>query len=344
MERLCAIIITFSLVFTLCSCRKNSNDLPSSSFFSNSTYNSETSEITNTITDNDVSNTESSNSISNDTVSSKPIVDDSLKEEVKNASSENTSTSETIQDEPQQIINFVPNRIPMFDSEETFISYYNEVFYKGVKYAATRGQNNGVDCYAIVTVGNNDEYLSCIAIFDNSNDVHTVFNIYNDRIYYLQYVMNDPRDYTLLNSFSICSMNLSGKDKRIEKKVDLPFTHINCESNYLNSKYLFFTVDNLFDGVYDIIYRYNAETQELINLNQKLGAHKTIFSIEEKVLVYSFDDQEIYQYDIDFNNKNLFFDAKNYSWDNFVENGFIYTEKNTNIKYFLDLSGNFSAK
>ena len=341
MKKLFAIMLTVSLLFAFCSCKKSNDNISSGSFYSEPTDGSETNETDTedilssdtTSTDTTSTNTESE---PNDTVNSEPTNDNSSNEEPTDTS----SNDEPPKEEPQKPINFVPNKIG------TFIPYVNEVFYNGVKYAGVRGKNNGVDCSAIVTVGNNGEYLKCISIFDAANNEQINFNICNDRIYYLQHEINDGRDYTLFNSFSVCSINLSGKDKRIEKKVDVPYTQIETVSFYLNSKYLVFTIRNLFDkaNVYDVIYRYNTQTKEITNLNQRLGSHKMVFSIEEKVFVYSSDDEAIFQYDINFNNERLFFDMKNYSFLEFVENGFILKSINNDTKYLLDLSGNLSKK
>lgn len=279
-----------------------------------------------------VSDFESSNVTSNNNVSSQP-------------ESDNSSREEEIREEPQITVNFVPKEWPNSDSEGTYIAYSNEIFYKGVKYAGTMGKNNGEDCYAIVKVGNNDEYLGCIAIFDKANNERGIFNIYNDRIYYLQHPSYQKPDYVQLTSLTICSMDLSGKDKRVVQIEEMPFTNTENVSYYNNSKYLFFRVDDLNAGIsgHDRMYRYNMETGEFVDLNYTLGSHRTIFSIGDRVFVYH-EYTAIYEYDADFKNEQLFFDVSNYSFSKFTENGFVLTEVTTKDKYLLDFSGNLTKQ
>lgn len=331
MKNLFAIMMAVSLIFTLCSCgekdNKKSNRKPANS--------STSTEVDETVTP----ETESPDTTPSETEPNPDdtgsAVDNSPKNEVVDS---NIPNNEPPQNEPQIPINFVPQSIPALGSNEAFIAYFNEVYYKGVKYAGVHGKNNGVDCTAIVTVGDNGEYLNCISVFNSANNEQAVFTVYNDRIYYLQYVMNDPRTATLLNSFSVYSMNLLGKDKRLEKKIDLTFTHINCYSFYSDSKYMFFMVDDLINGKYSILHRYNTETKEFVSLNQNFGSHKTLFSVNEKVFVYSSDDKAVYQYDIGFNNKNLFFNASNYNWSSFAGNGLYFSEINNKNKHFVSFS------
>ena len=347
MKKIFVLTIVITLIATLCSCKKNNNDVNSSS--SGLDYSSEISNVTSKTEEFDASNTESDDTTSNtiastplDNTSSEAIVDNTSKEEPTNESSKEQTTEE----KPKEQINFVPNKWPTvnsdltFNYEDTYIRYQNDVFYEGVRYAYTSGKNNGVECWAIVTVGDNDEYLNCVSILDKDSDQRGAFNIYNDRIYYLQYPINDDRDYILLNTFSIGSMNLSGGDERIEKKVDLPYTHISYNNYCANSKYLYFTVSNLFDGVYDVIYRYNLETNELVNLNYKLDAHKTVYSIENRVFVWSLYDDAIYEYDIDFKNEKLFYETS--AIVHLAKNGFILESSKTGTEHFLDLKGNIS--
>lgn len=208
MKKLFAIILAICLVFTLCSCKTADEVTSNNSSYSEPVHSSETSDTTSETEELVVSETESSDDTStiiestpSETTSSKPIAETSSKEEV--------SKNETTQDLPKEPINFVP-------SDTKY--YYNNVYYKGVKYASTSGKNNGVDCFAVVTLDANDEYLNCVYVFDGKNNERAVFNIHNDRIYYLQYAINDDRDYILLNDYSICSVNLSGGNKRVDKR------------------------------------------------------------------------------------------------------------------------------
>lgn len=339
MKKLLAILLTVSLILAFCSCKKSNDNVSSSSFNSEPTYSSE-------LTETEPENISSSVAASEptETVITDSIVENSSKEEPKDTSSEDEPPKE----EPQEPIDFVPNRIKIWGSEETFIPYQSTVFYKGVKYASARGKSNNKECGAIVTVGDNDEYLKCIALFDFANNEYCDnFNICNDRIYYLQHEVNDKiGDYTLFNSFSVCSMNLSGKDKQIEKKIDVPYTNLDNVSDYLDSKYLIFTITNTTDRTnpYDVLYRYNTQTKEMVCLNKRLGSHKRVFSIQEKVFVYSDDDYAFFQYDINFNNEKLIFDMTGYSLKEFVINGFNIIKTATKTDYFLDLSGNISKK
>lgn len=351
MKKLFAILLTVSLIFAFCSCKKSNDDISSGGSYSEPTYTSELTEIESKNASS--SDTTSSNTPSepNETVITDPIVNNSSKEEPKDTS----SVDEPPKEEPQKPINFVPTKLKVWnselkvwDSEETFIPYSNRVFYKGVEYAACSGKNNDVDCCAIVTVGNDDEYLKCISIFDAANNERALFNICNDRIYYIQHEINDLAvvgNVILLNSFYVYSMNLSGKDKRIEKKIDVPFTSIDSVTHYIDSKYLIFRITNTYNKVnpYDVIYRYNTQTKELVNLNQRLG-NKTVLSIQEKVFVYSDVDKAFFEYDINFNNKKLLFDMTKYGFTGFAVNGFVIREYSTNTYYILDFSGNLSKK
>lgn len=349
MKKLFCLTMVIALIFTLCSCKKINNDVYSSSS-SDPDYVSEISTVTSETEESDVSNTESDDTTSNitastpvDNISSEPVVD--------NSSKETSSIEQTTEEKPKEPINFVPKKWPALNSDLTLdyengsISYVNNVFYQGIRYASTVGQSNGVDCSAFIIVGDNDEYLNCVSIIDTANNQRGIFNVYNNRIYYLQASLNDSIDYTLFNTFSICSMNTSGEDKRVEKTVDLPFTHISIDIAYLNSKYLFFSVSNLFDGVYNVVYRYNMETNELFKSDYSLDAHTMVYSVEEKVFVWNSDDQKIYEYDIDFKNEKLFHIVDDPHRSNplivkLQEDGFMLSHSKRDDKYFLDFAGN----
>lgn len=352
MKKIIAIICNLVLVFTLCACESSSDDISNNSFVSDPVSNiinddisssgTTTSEQVDTDISNDVSSDTPSDTNSStpvDEVSSNPIVEDTPTEDEKP------------QNEP---INFVPNKIPAFNSdtgkadyENAAISYSNDIWYKGIRYATTGGKNNGTDCFAIVTVGDNDEYLDCIYVFDAKNNEQAKFNIYNDRIYYFKYMLNDARDYVLLNDFAICSVNLSGTDKRVEKKLDISFTHAMTgePQYYLNSKYLFFDISNLFDGIYDVTYRYNIETNEIVKLDFKLGAHNTIYSVGERVFIWDYSNNKIVEYDVDLKNEQLFHKVDNpYAINSLVvslqKDGFLLHHWEREDKYLLDFSGN----
>lgn len=337
MKKLFAIILAICLVFTLCSCKTADEVTSNNSSYSEPVHSSETSDTTSETEEPIVSETESSDDTStiiestpSETTSSKPIAETSSKEEV--------SKNETSQDLPKEPINFVPN-----DTKY----YYNNVYYKGVKYACIMGKNNGVSCSAVVTLDSNDEYLNCVYVFDVKNNEQTIFNVHNDRIYFLQYVINDDRDYTLLNDYSICSVNLSGGNKKVEKKVSLPFTHISYKADYLNSKYLFFSVTNIFDSSYDVVYRYNTETNELTELKFKIGAHKTIYSVEQRVFIMDFETNEIYEHDIDLARLKFFYCVDDPHKVNSLgislkENGFFLYHPEREDKYLLDFAGNLT--
>ncbi len=355
MKKIFALIIVIALIATLCSCKKINDDIYSSSS-SEPHYVSEISSVTSETEESNVSNTESDDTTSNitastpvDNTSSEPVVDDTSKGKPTNESSK----EQTTEGKPKEPINFVPKQWPTLNSDLTMdyenasIVYCNNVFYQDIRYAATSGQSNGVECFAIVTVGDNNEYLNCVSIIDSGNDEHEAFNIYNDRIYYLQYKVQPDslNGYELFNTVSICSMNLLGEDKRIEKTVDIPFTHIELEISYLNSKYLFFAVTNVFDGVYNVMYRYNTETNELNKLDYKLSAHTSVFSVEERVFVWNSDTQDIYEYDINLKNEKHFCEVDNpYQKDSLVvklqKNGFLLFHWDRDDKYLLDFAGN----
>ena len=342
MKKLSAIIISITLVFTLCSCQPAGDDISDTSSYSEPTYNSQIDNTISELEEPDTSSETPSADISSEVVISKPkdtessntVIDNSSKEEVKNVSSK----EEISEEEPKESINFAPS---------TTVSCSNKIFYKDAVYAYARGKNNGVDCWAVVALDDNGEYLNCIYVFDEKNDEHATFNVYNDRIYFLQFVQNDYKDFVLLNTLSICSVNLSGKDKRIEKTESLPFTHISIEIEYSNSKFLFFTVNNLFDGIYDEMYRYNIQTKELVKLDYNLPAHTTVYSVEEKIFVWNPDDQFIFEYDVDFNNSTLFHTVDDPHRVNSLvvslqEDGFLLHHSNRDDKYFLDFSGNLT--
>ena len=341
MKKVLASVLVGVMLLSLCACSSKENGFDDSCY-SEPVYSGEASDITSETDDKDVSSAESPVVKPNDTANSKPIVDNSSKV----TSSEDTSKNEKPKEEPEVAVNFVPKQWTKYGTDETYISYSNRVFYKGVHYAITGGKNNGEDCFAIVTVGANDEYLNCIAILDNSNNERGIFNVYNDRIYYLQHPKYQKPDYVQIKSLTICSMNLSGKDKKVENIVDISFTNSEEVTSYINSKYILFRVDDLFAGVegHDKMYRYNMETGEFVNLNFKLGSHRQVFSVGEKVFVYCSDDNTFREYDSNFNNEKLFFTANGYAWSGTAENGFIFTEKATNDKCLLDFSGNLTKQ
>lgn len=358
MKKLFAFIIVITLIFTLCSCKSANNDISNNSSDINPAINSTTNDeiFTDDVTS-EPENIDASSNVPSDTpsepvsstpsnvVSSAPIVDGTSKEE--------TSSDEKPQNETRDPSKFIPFQSPTVNPdgtpnfENTQIVYSNDNYYKGDRYAAVLGYYNGEKCCAIVKVGDKDKYKECIFVLDTKNNEQPHFNIYNDRIYYYKYMSNDDRDYVLLNDFAICSVNLSGTDKRIEKKLDISFTHAMTgePQYYLNSKYLFFDISNLFDGIYDVTYRYNIETNEIIKLDFKLGAHNTIYSIGERVFLWDYSENNIYEYDINLKNEKLFHKVGNPHQINSLvvslqDNGFLLHHRNRDDKYLLDFSGN----
>ena len=350
MKKLFAIIMIVAIIFTLCSCRSTGDDISDISSYSEPADNSQIDDVGGEQVETEISSEAPSSDESTETVVSNSENTESSNPAISNSSKEEIST-----EEPKEPINFVPNKFPSFNSdtgkadyENATISYSNNVCYKGVRYAATSGKNNGIDCFAIVTVGDNDEYLNCISIMNAKNNDSSFFNVYNDRIYFLQYEtqLDSARDYELQNTLTICSMNLSGGDRKIEKKAEVSFTHISIEAAYLNSKYLFFTVTNVFDRVNSNVYRYNMQTNELVELTRELGAHRVLYSIEERVFVWSADDHEIHEYDIDFaGGRTLIYSMKeSFFVTSIKENGFNIELRDTKDKYFVDFSGNVSKR
>lgn len=131
--------------------------------------------------------------------------------------------------------------------------------------------------------------------------------------------------------------------------MNLPFTHISAQTDYVNSKYLFFTVTNIFDGTYDVIYRYNTETNELIELKHRISTHAIPFSVGEKVFVWNPGTQEIYEHDVDFARVKFFYTVDDpHRTDSLgvklKENGFLLYHHEREDKYLLDFSGNVSKK
>lgn len=342
MKKLSAIIISITLVFTLCSCQPAGDDISDTSSYSEPTYNSQIDNTISELVEPDTSSETPSADTSSEVVVSKPedtessntVIDNSSKEEVKNVSSK----EEISEEEPKESINFVPN---------TTVSYSNKIFYKDAVYACARGKNNGVDCWAVVALDDNGEYLNCVYVFDEKNDEHATFNVYNDRIYFLQFVQNDPRDYVLLDTFSLCSVNLSGKDKKTEKTESLSYTHISLTMCYSNSRYLFLAVTNLYDGVYDAMYRYNLQTKELVKLNYNLPAHTSVYSVGERIFIWNSDNQSIFEYDVNITNYTLFHTVDDphrvYSLVvSLQKDGFLLHHSKRDDKYFLDFSGNLT--
>ena len=342
MKKTFAFIIVIALFFTLCSCKSANNDISNNSSDVNPAFNSTTNDESSTddVTS-ELENIDASSNVPSDTpsepvpstpsnvVSSEPIAD-------------GTHIDEPVEDEKpkEEPINFIPSRT----NDHTI-----DLYYKDVAYASVIGKNNGVDCRAVVTLDDNGGYLKCIYVFDTKNNEQAKFNIYNDRIYYYKYMSNDARDYVLLNDFAICSVNLSGTDKRIEKKLDISFTHAMAgePQYYLNSKYLFFDISNLFDGIYDVIYRYNIETKEMVELDYKLETHNTIYSIGERVFVWNYSENNIYEYDINLKNEKLFHKVGNPHQINSLvvslrDNGFLLHHWEREDRYLLDFSGNLT--
>ncbi len=349
MKKICSLVIVIILIATLCSCKKINDDIYSSSN-SEPYYSSEISTVTSETEESDVSDTESDDITSNitvstpvDSTSSEPVVDNSSKEEPK----ETSSKEQTTEEKPKEPINFVPNRFPVAPgAEETAVAYGNEVIYNEIRYAYAYGQSDGVDCGAIITLDDNDECLNCISIVDREEKETGIFTVYNDRIYFLKFPINDSRDYNLINTLTVCSMNLSGGDKRQEKEIKISFTHIDGISCISNSKYWIFWLHNVFDYTYDL-YRYNVSTNEFVKLN-KPEFDEGFYIKNEQIFVYDSNNLKFYVYDINFNNKQLFFDAS-YLTSGFINvdddpNGFILSVTNIDDKYFLDLNGNISKK
>ncbi len=337
MKKLFAITIAVALIFVLCSCQTADDEISTgSSYSSEPTANSQIENTVSEIEEPETSSETESVDNSSDVSVSNPTEEVSSNPTNNNTSNDTSSKENVAEQKPKEPIDFVPNALKY---------YYNNVFYKGVKYACTSGKTKGVACFAVVKLDANDEYLSCVYVFDNKNNEQAFFNIHNDRIYYLQYATNDDRDYVLLNDFAICSVDLSGENKRVDKKVDSSFTHISSNTDYANSKYLFFAVTNIFDGVYDVMYRYNTETNELSELKHKIGAHTTSFSVGEKVFVWNWDNQEIYEHDIEFARLKFFYTVDDPHKINSLgvklkENGFLLYHHEREDKYLLDFSGN----
>ncbi len=367
MKKLFAIIIVVALIFTLCSCKKNYEDISNSSSYNEPTYNFNTSDITSETQELDISEIESLDDVSSviestpkDTTSSNPIVDTSSKEEVNDANSKEETSSEV---EPQIEIRdpskFVPdtfptvgydiNKKPFIDEENRQIVYSSTIYYKGVAYAFISGKYNNEEksCTAIVKVGDKDKYEECVFVLDTANNERPAFNIYNDRIYFLKFEINDTPPWNVYNECYIYSVDLSGKDKRIEKKLDVSFTHLLSGEPvyYQNSKYLFFYKDNYISEEWQVVYRYNIETKEMVKLDYKLATHDTIYSIGERVFVWDYGDGKIYEYNTDLKNEQFFHKVDNpYAINSLVvslqENGFLLHHRNREDKYFLDFSGN----
>ncbi len=364
MKKLFAITMVIVLIFTLCSCKSANNDISNNYSDINPAFNSTTNDesFTDDVTS-ELENIDASSNVPSDTpsepvpstpsnvVSSEPIADGTSKEE--------TSSDEKPQIETRDPSKFVPdtfpivgydiNKNPFIDEENRQIVYNNIIYYKGVAYAYISGKysNEEKSCTAIVKVGDKDKYEECVFVLDTANNERPAFNIYNDRIYFFQYERNDIPPWNVYNEIYICSVDLSGKNKRIEKKLDVSFTHLLSSEPvyYQNSKYLFFYKDNYISEEWQITYRYDIETKEMVELDYKLETHNTIYSIGERVFVWDYGECDIYEYDIDFKNEKFFVNV-DYQFAHFrlvvslEDNGFLFYNNAINDKYFVDFSGN----
>lgn len=248
------------------------------------------------------------------------------------------SANESEGETPPKEINFVPNIL----FGKPAIS--NKVLYNGTRYAYSNGKNNGVDCGAIITVDQNDEYVGCVAILNTSDNERGNFTVFNGRIYYLKYIQNDDRDFKIIEKFQIWSMNLSGGDKRQEKEISNSFTQIYSVNAIANSKYMILALYNDFDFTYTY-YRYDVTTKEAVKVTTP--EFDEGFYIHNNQL-FCCNNLKLYKYDINFNNKQLLYDLSQISSDyviiDLVQDGFMITVKSTNSKYFLDLNGNITKK
>ena len=341
MKKVLILVVTFALVLSLCSCRK-ANENYSSTFSDTSSdfeylTNSNYEENSREIDTSDVSQSENSKVASNKEENAQT---NSQQDTTKN-NSEVTKTETSSNDE---VIDFVPNTIkksPTSASDDTYISLSCEVYYKNQKYAYALGMSNGVACGAVIVVNDNDEYLKCVTLLEG--DERGVLTVYNDRIYYLSCPLNDEREPKLLNTLSVYSMNLSGKEKRKETEISIPFTSVNGINFISNSKYWIFSVANNFDGS-DDLYRYDVITKEFKKLGKTPKNNESVYINGEQVFLSS--SHGLYKTDINYENKQLFFDFS-YLTDGFsfiegTENGFIIEIADIGNKYFLDLSGNLT--
>ena len=333
MKKFLSVVLAMFLIFALVGCN-DVDDLSSQ----NSSLVSSVIEQTDTTTSQVESEQETSSQVE-DIPSQQPSseVSSNVSQNstpVTTPSVENESVVETLQEE----INFVPNKL----LGKLVLS--NKVLYNGTRYAYSNGKNNGVDCDAIITVDENGEYLRCVTLLNTNDNERGIFTVCNGRIYYLKYVLNDPRDYKLLQSVQIWSMNLSGGDKRQEKEISSSFTQIYSVNAIANSKYMILALYNDFDFTYTY-YRYDVTTKEAVKV--------TTPEFDEGFYIHSnqlfcCNNLKLYKYDINFNNKQLLYDLSQISSDyviiDLVQDGFMITVKSTNSKYFLDLNGNITKK
>ncbi len=348
MKKIFALIIVIALIATLCSCKKINKDAYSSSSVPD--LSSEISTATSETEETDVSNTESDDTISDTTVStpvdntsSEPVVDNTSKEEPTNESSKEQTTEE----KPKEPVNFIPNRISVTPgSDKKVIALSNRILYKETRYAYTNGKNNGVDCGAIIIVDADGEYLSCVSLLNAADDERSIFSIYNDRIYYLKCAQGHKEDYKLIENLQVWSMNLSGEDKRQEKEISVPFTHISTINGIANSKYMIFPLYNGLDYTYSY-YRYDIVTKDIVKISTP-EFDEGFYINENQMFGYDADNLKFYKFDVNLSNKQLIFDVSTITSDyvliDIVQNGFIFTVESANSKYFLDLNGNISKK
>lgn len=332
MKKTASIILALVLMLAFVGCKKT-DDMSSQ----NSSLVSSVIEQTDTTSQ--VESEEETASQPEDTTSEQPSSE--VSSNVSQNSTPDTTppiVNESVVETPQEEINFVPNDL----LGKPAVS--NIVLYNGTRYAWSTGKSNGVDCDAIITVNENGEYLRCITIFNANDNERGIFTVCNERIYYLKYVLNDPREFEMLQSVQIWSMNLSCGDKRQEKEISESFTHLYSVNAIANSKYMILSLYNAFDFTYTY-YRYDVTTKEAVKISTP--EFDEGFYIHNNQL-FCCNSLKLYKYDIDFNNKQLLYDLTQISSDfviiDLVQDGFMITVNSTNSKYFLDLNGNITKK
>ncbi len=328
MKKLCAILMAVLFTATFCSCRKVNGDGSNNSSDSAPLFSSEISSIEEQPEEPEVSQPEPS-------ASSAPV------EQPVTPTPQPTAPQEI----PREPINFVPNRYKSTPySEETEILLANRVFYNSTRYGFSFGKNNGTDCGGIITVDDNNEYLTCVSLIKPQDNESGVFTVYNNRIYFLKHPVNDSREYSLLNSFEIWSMDLQGGNKRQEKVLTTAFTHIRGINYISNSNYWYFQVVNAFNST-NRLYRYNTITNECTQLNCS-NFEDEFYLKNNRIFVFDNIGKKIYEYDINYENKRLFFDTSTLPMGRMnvddSSGGFVLKNMDIGKKYLLDMNGNVS--
>lgn len=303
MKRICSLILVVALIFTLCSCKKNSNDIFDISSYSEPTKSSEVGDITNETGENTVSKIEmvdavSSTTISNsnESTSSKPTVDNTLKEQPKDTISKTTHTEEIPQEETssnqptesEPSVDTNSEDIPLDEIEESAGYYKHQLngtivdwFVEGeLVYAVFKSANR----YSVFDT-NTGEIVADYALSGKPAKMHN----YGDELWIsypdLQYIkIYDKHTFEVKNT-----INLQNSVSSFDKYND----------------YLIYT-DNPDNRSYVKVYRYNLKTGQTDEIKSDSNRHfyeADVLVNQQLALVYigesNITDSRLICYDIE---------------------------------------------